>query len=82
LERIAIDPANPQAAVREMERMIDSKVSAYRSNQMVVKVVAGLKERYRAKIVERARQARGKSPEATKTPDTTTDREERSNDDV
>lgn len=62
---IAVDPANPQAAVQEMERMIDSKVSTYRSNKLVAKVVTGLKERYRAKIMERARQATTKPPEAS-----------------
>ena len=60
---ISIDPANPGAAVREMERMIDNKVMAYRSNRLVAKVVSGLKERYRAKILERARQGKTKALE-------------------
>ena len=67
---ISIDPATPETAVREMEQMIDNKVAAYRSNPLVAKLVTGLKERYRAKILQRARQARTKAPEATERPGT------------
>jgi hypothetical protein len=41
-----------------MESAIDSKVAPYRDNAMVANIVPQLKEKYRAAILERAKQAR------------------------
>ncbi len=48
------DRASVEAAIREMERAIESKVGSYRSNALVQQVAKGLKEKYRAAILERA----------------------------
>jgi hypothetical protein len=52
------DAQSVEAAIRTMESAIDSKVAPYRGNAMVANIVPQLKEKYRAAILERAKQAR------------------------
>lgn len=51
------DPASVEAAVSEVNAMIDERISAWKDNALVKQVASGLKERYAAGIRERARQA-------------------------
>ncbi len=48
------DPASVKAAIREMEKAVDSKLSAYRNNPLVSKIAAGSKEQFRKAIQKRA----------------------------
>lgn len=52
------DPASVNAGVRQMESAIDAKVRPYRGNALVESVAKGLKEKYRAAILDRAAKAR------------------------
>jgi phosphoglycolate phosphatase-like HAD superfamily hydrolase len=49
------DPDNPNDAVRQMELAIDKKVAAYRGNTLVSQLVRQMKEEYRERILELAR---------------------------
>ncbi len=51
------DPASVDAAVAEVEAMVDARVAEYRGNHLVEQVVTGLKQRYSDGIRERARRA-------------------------
>ena len=48
------DPASIEAAVQEVERMIDERLGSYAANPIVATIVEQMKERYRAEIIERA----------------------------
>lgn len=52
------DPASIEAAVQEVERMIDERLGSYAANPIVATIVEQMKERYRAEIIERAAAAR------------------------
>lgn len=52
------DPASVEAAIQEIETMIDTRVGAYASNPIIGQLVGGLKERYRQGILDRAAEAR------------------------
>jgi hypothetical protein len=52
------DPATIDAAIAKMEAVIDDKVAAHRRNPMVATVADGLKDQFRAAIMERAAQGR------------------------
>ena len=52
------DPASIEAAIQEIEYMIDRRLGSYSKNPMIGPMIAGLKEQYRAGITERAAQAR------------------------
>lgn len=45
-------------AIRTMESAIDDKVAPYRENAMVASIMPQLKEKYRAAILERAKEGR------------------------
>lgn len=49
------DPQSVKAAIRQMEAAIDSKTAAYRGNTLVSNVAQQLKDKYREKILERAK---------------------------
>ena len=51
------DPSSVRAAVTEMERAIDRKVSRWRSNPYVADIVKELKSSFRKGIQQKARQA-------------------------
>jgi hypothetical protein len=51
------EPESVEAAIRTMEAAIDTKVGPYRNNALVLSIVPQLKEKYRAAILERAREA-------------------------
>ena len=52
------DPASIEAAVQEVERMIDERLGSYAANPIVAPIVEQMKESYRAEIIERAAAAR------------------------
>ena len=52
------DPASIEAAIQQVEAMIDAKVKPWADNPLVAKVVDGMKEQYRTAIIDRAAQAR------------------------
>jgi len=52
------DPASIEAAVQEMERLIDERLGSYVSNPLVGPMVESLKEKYREGIVQKAAAAR------------------------
>lgn len=49
------DPASVQQAIRQMEAAVDGKVASYRNNPLVAKVAQAAKERFRERILKRAR---------------------------
>jgi hypothetical protein len=49
------DPASIEATIRNIEATIDSKVAPYGNNEIVKTFVNGVKEKYRAKILEIAK---------------------------
>lgn len=49
-----IDPNNPQAAIEEMERTVDSKLAPYSGNPIVDLLAARTKQHYKERIMERA----------------------------
>ena len=51
------DPASVDAAISEVNAMIDDRVAPWKDNALVKQVASGLKERYAAGIRERAKQA-------------------------
>jgi hypothetical protein len=51
------EPGSVEAAIRTMEAAIDTKVGPYRNNASVLSIVPQLKEKYRAAILERAKEA-------------------------
>ncbi len=58
LARVNVDPDDPasiDAAIREVEAIIDEKVRPYRGSQVVDEITANLKERAREYIRRRAR---------------------------
>ncbi|MEG8223091.1 MULTISPECIES: hypothetical protein [Sphingobium] len=52
------DPGSIEAAIAQMEAMIDERLGGYASNPIVAPMMEGMKERYRDAIIERAAQAR------------------------
>lgn len=52
------DPASIEAAVRQIEDIIDERVGQYASNPFVSPLIDGLKEQYREEIIEQAAAAR------------------------
>jgi hypothetical protein len=52
------DPASIEAAVQEMERVIDERVGRHANNPIVAPLVAGAKERFRQVILDKAAAAR------------------------
>jgi hypothetical protein len=58
LVTLRVDPNNPQAAVREMERAVDTKLAQYRGNSLVEKIAKASKEHFRKRILEGAESRR------------------------
>lgn len=52
------DPASIEAAIRQIEDIIDERVGQYASNPFVAPMIDGLKEQYREGIIEQAAAAR------------------------
>ena len=55
------DQSSVEAAIADMERAIDSKIGSYSGNPLVGNVVEQMKAQYRARILERASEAKEKS---------------------
>lgn len=52
------DPASIEAAIQEVEQLVDERLGAYASNPLVGPLIGQMKEKYREGIVERAAAAR------------------------
>lgn len=52
------DPASIEAAVQEVERLIDERLGSYASNPIVGQLAEGMKEQYRQGIIDKAAAAR------------------------
>lgn len=52
------DPASIEAAIQEVDRVIDDRIGGYADNPFVRPVVEEAKERYRQAILDRAASAR------------------------
>lgn len=55
------DQSSVEAAIADMERAIDSKVTPYATNPLVSSTVAQMKSKYRERILERATGGEGAS---------------------
>lgn len=55
------DPSSIQAAIQQMENMIDEKVGQYASNPIVAPLIEASKEAYREAILKKAAAARLKN---------------------
>ena len=65
VEKASFDPHNPQdveRAIREILMKVDMKMAPYISSPGVREIAAGLKEEYRKALLQKADEARGKSP--------------------
>jgi dTDP-4-amino-4,6-dideoxygalactose transaminase len=52
------DPMSIEAAIQEMEEMIDARVGHYAGNAIVSPMIEQMKEQYRTAIIEKAAEAR------------------------
>lgn len=52
------DPASIEAAIQEVEILVDTKARPRADNPLVSQVVGGMKEQYRQAIIDRAAAAR------------------------
>lgn len=52
------DPASIEAAILQVNEMVDSRAGQYASNPIVGPLVTGMKERYREAILQKAAEAR------------------------
>lgn len=52
------DPASIEAAIQEVESIVDNRAGAYGSNPTVSSIMENMKERYRDAILEKAAAAR------------------------
>ncbi len=52
------DPASIEAAILEVERLIDERLGSYASNPIVGPLAEGMKEQYRQGITDKAASAR------------------------
>jgi hypothetical protein len=63
--KVSFDPLNRQnveRAIREVEQKVDLKMAPYASSPGVREIAAGLKEEYRKALLQKAEEARRKSP--------------------
>jgi len=58
------DPGSIEAAIHQMESMVDQRVGAYASNPIIGPLAESMKEHYRAGIIERSAAARLKGEDA------------------
>lgn len=52
------DPASLEAAINQINTLIDQKVGRYADNPIVTPLIEGMKDQYRAGILEKAAAAR------------------------
>ncbi len=52
------DPASIEAAIQEVERLIDERFGSYASNPIIGPMAEGMKEQYRQGIIDKAAAAR------------------------
>ena len=52
------DPGSIDAAIQEVERLIDERLGSYDSNPIIAPMMESLKEKYREGILEKAAAAR------------------------
>lgn len=52
------DPGSVEAAIKNMETIIDERVGRYASNSIITPLAEGMKEQYRSEILKRAAAAR------------------------
>jgi len=65
VEKASFDPHNPQdveRAIREILMKVDMKMAPYITSPGVREIAAGLKEEYRKALLQKADEARKKSP--------------------
>jgi hypothetical protein len=65
VDKASFDPHSPQdveRAIREMLMKVDIKMAPYMTSPGVREIAAGLKEEYKKAILQRAEEARSKSP--------------------
>ena len=65
VEKASFDPHNPQdveRAIREILMKVDMKMAPYMTSPGVREIAAGLKEEYRKAVLQKADDARKKSP--------------------
>ena len=65
VEKASFDPHNPQdveRAIREILMKVDIKMAPYMTSPGVREIAAGLKEEYRKALLQKADEARKKSP--------------------
>lgn len=63
--KVSFDPFNRQdveRAIREVEQKVDLKMAPYASSPGVREIAAGLKMEYRKALLQKAEEARRKSP--------------------
>jgi hypothetical protein len=63
--KVSFDPLNSQdveRAIREVEQKVDLKMAPYVSTPGVPEIAAGLKKEYRKALLQKAEEARRKSP--------------------
>ena len=58
LATLRVDPNNPQAAIAEMERLIDEKLARYKGNPIVDRIAEGSKETFRNRILQSVEDAK------------------------
>ena len=61
IAKLKVNPDNPQAAISEMERAVDAKLSRYRGNPVVEQLAAAAKKQGRDAILKRAEEAKRKA---------------------
>ena len=65
VEKASFDPLNRQdvdRAIREIEMKVDLKLAPYMTSPGVREIAAGLKQEYRKALLQKAEEARKKSP--------------------
>ncbi len=69
VEKASFEPRNPEdvdRAIREIEMKVDMKMAPYISSPGVREIAAALKQEYRTAMLQKAEEARSKSPEPDK----------------
>jgi hypothetical protein len=61
LARLSIDLNNPQLAIAEMERLVDTKVAPHKNNAIAQRLAQTVKEQFRAQISARVEEAKNKN---------------------
>jgi hypothetical protein len=61
LAKLSIDPSNPQLAIAEMERLVDTKLVPYKNNAIVQRLAQTVKEQFRTQILAQVEEAKSKN---------------------